>query len=82
MVDMGLHVLYIPQYRTPLRGELLQLYGQVCAVGVIIILVLAVSNDIVMLHGDGRPGSEEGQSLRHSCGTEDSQGPGAEPGVF
>lgn len=79
---MGLHVLYIPQDRAPLCGKFLQLYGQFSAVGVIIILVPAISNYIVMLHGDGWPGSGGDQSLRHSCGTEDSQGPGAEPGVF
>lgn len=60
---MSLHVLYIPEYRTPLRGKLLEFYGQISTVGVIIVLVPDVSNDIIIIHEDERRGSEGGQSL-------------------
>lgn len=46
---MSLHVLDVPQYRAPLCGQFLELYGQVCAVGFIIVLAPAVSNDTIML---------------------------------
>ena len=80
---MGLHVLYVPQDRAPLCGQLLQLYGQVGAVGVVIILAPAVSDDVTTLWADGWFGSEGGpKSEATAVGHETHKGQELSPVSF